>query len=80
MTETSEFPEMMGRLLGAWARRVAEADTYDLREMVEVLGIGAAPVKRAVALNREQERAWSWGEIGDALGITRQAAQQRFGR
>jgi hypothetical protein len=78
MTETGDFPAMMCRMLAAWAQRVAAADTYDLREMVDVLGIGSPAVASTVRMNREAAGPWSWGEIGDALGITRQAAQQRF--
>lgn len=81
MTETSDFPAFIGRMLRAWTRRVAAADTYDLREMADVLGRNASPVWEAVRLNRDtQPTPWSWAEIGDALGITRQAAQQAVSR
>jgi hypothetical protein len=81
MVETSEFPAMMARMLRAWVRRVAVADTYDLREMAEVLGRNAAPVWDAVLMNREtQDSPWSWSDVGDSLGITRQAAQQQASR
>lgn len=81
MTETSEFPDMMGRMLRAWTRRVAEADTYDLREMADVIGHNAVALWDAVLRNREtQDPPWSWAEIGDALGIKRQAAQQKAQR
>lgn len=77
MTETSEWPGMMGRMLAAWTRRVAEADTYDLREMADVIGRNSDPVWDAVLANREtQDPSWSWAEIGDALKISKQAAQQ----
>jgi hypothetical protein len=81
MTETSEFPDMMARMLRAWTRRVAAADTYDLREMADVLGRNADPVWEAVRINREtQDPPWSWSDIGAALGIKRQAAQQNAQR
>jgi hypothetical protein len=81
MTETSDFPGLMGRMLRAWVKRVAAADPYDLREMADVLGRNASPVWDAVVLNRDTEPSpWSWGDIGDALGITRQAAHQQAQR
>lgn len=35
------------------------------------------PLRDAVQLAREQRRTWT--EIGDALGVTRQSAWERFG-
>jgi hypothetical protein len=31
------------------------------------------------AVRHARQAGWTWSEIGEALGITRQAAQQRFG-
>jgi hypothetical protein len=33
-----------------------------------------------VAVAQARERGASWAEVGQALGVTRQTAQQRFGR
>ena len=33
----------------------------------------------AEAVKGLRERGYSWGEIGSRLGVTRQAAQQRWG-
>jgi hypothetical protein len=55
-------------------------DTTDLRgiaEAVDSVGSGAARVRELVALARNNGR--SWGEIGIALGISREAARERFG-
>lgn len=38
------------------------------------------PSVLALAVAGAQSRGYSWAEIGQALGTTRQAAQQRFGR
>jgi len=55
-------------------------DTTDLRAIAEVVdGVraGEARVRELVALARANGR--SWGEIGIALGVSRQAARERFG-
>lgn len=55
-------------------------DTTDLRAIAETtdsVRAGEARVRELVALARANGR--SWGEIGIALGVTRQAARERFG-
>jgi hypothetical protein len=71
----------------AVARKCAE--TLDLIEQPEwtnserlgLVGSLAITVRRLEAAIVDECRAceWTWAEIGDALNITRQAAQQRFG-
>lgn len=54
-------------------------DTTDLRtlaEAVDALRTGEARVRELVARARANGR--SWGEIGIALGVSRQAARERF--
>jgi ECF sigma factor len=54
-------------------------DTTDLRtlaEAVDSLRAGEARVRELVARARANGR--SWGEIGIALGVSRQAARERF--
>ncbi len=54
-------------------------DTADLRavaEAVDRVRVGEARVRELVALARASGR--SWGEIGIALGVSRQAARERF--
>jgi len=58
---------------------VAMDDTTDLRalaEAVDQVRAGEARVRELVALARANGR--SWGEIGIALGVSRQAARERF--
>lgn len=55
-------------------------DPADLRAIADALHRVAraeADLADAVAAARERER--NWAEIGMALGVTRQAARQRFG-
>jgi hypothetical protein len=54
-------------------------DTADLRtlaEAVDTVRAGEARVRELVARARAKGR--SWGEIGIALGVSRQAARERF--
>lgn len=54
-------------------------DTTDLRTLAEAVDnvrAGEARVRELVALARANGR--SWGEIGIALGVSRQAARERF--
>ena len=54
-------------------------ETTDLRtlaEAVDSVRVGEARVRELVALARANGR--SWGEIGIALGVSRQAARERF--
>jgi hypothetical protein len=54
-------------------------DTTDLRtlaEAVDAVRAGEARVRELVARTRANGR--SWGEIGIALGVSRQAARERF--
>lgn len=58
---------------------VPKDDTMDLRaiaEAVESVRASEARVRELVARARANDR--SWGEIGIALGVSRQAARERF--
>lgn len=55
------------------------------RNVLEAIGDAAAMIAGAEALtaariDRARMAGHSWQEIGDALGVSRQAAQQRYGR
>lgn len=74
----TEFVAFARRILRAASRRMATADPADLAELVELRAEVDAAVSRAVA--SVHANGSSWAEIGSALGVTRQAAQQRYGR
>jgi hypothetical protein len=78
MTEADEFGAFARRILRAYSRRVADRDIDGLRGLVEL----RAEIDRAigVAVDGLHGNPYSWTEIGSVLGITRQAAQQRFTR
>lgn len=59
--------------------RVQMDDTSDVRALAEAVDnvrAGEARVRELVARARANGR--SWGEIGIALGVSRQAARERF--
>ncbi len=76
--ETEEYLAFVGRVLTALGRRVARADIEMLRGIADLSGVIERELAVTVAALRA-EHGYSWADIGRALGITRQAAQQRFG-
>ena len=77
VVENDEYAAFLGRIVRAYARRVAAGDVEALSLM---LGL-SADIDDAIAQAVTGLRGfgYSWAEIGDRLGITRQAAQQRWG-
>jgi hypothetical protein len=79
--ETSEFPALFRRLMRAYVRRItAEGDLGDLGEFAELLEEAEGHLIDIVAVLRHEPWSYSWAEIGDTLGISRQAVQQRYGK
>ena len=76
--QNDEYAAFARRVLRAYARRVADGDVEALTLM---LGL-SAEIDDAIAQAVQGLRGfgYSWAEIGSRLGITRQAAQQRWGR
>lgn len=76
--ETPEYASFCRRIIRAYARRVAQADEVDLADMLAVRDEMDAAIQAAV--DGLRARGESWAYIGAGLGITRQAAQMRFGK
>lgn len=77
--ETPEYAAMLRRMIRAYARRVADADDVDLAQMLQVRAELDDAIAAAVAGQRERHGR-SWAEVARGLGVTRQAAQMRYGR
>jgi len=75
--ENAEYAAMVGRMIRAYGRRVADGDEVDLTMLANMRGELDAAIIEAV---RGQKRRWSWEVIGRALGTTRASAQQRYGK
>jgi hypothetical protein len=76
--ETGEWLKMLHRLFRAAARRVADADEVELRELFELRAEFDQTIAQAIAGMRS--RGVSWAYIAQATGTTRQAAQMRWGK
>jgi hypothetical protein len=77
VVENDEYAAFVRRAVAAYARRVAAGDVEALRDLVGL----SADLDTALVNAVKGLRAfgYSWAEIGDRLGISRQAAQQRWG-
>ena len=75
--ENDEYSAFIRRILRAYSRRVGDGDVEALALM---LGL-ADEIDTAITEAVKGLRAcgYSWNEISSRLGITRQAAQQRWG-
>lgn len=76
--ETPEYAGMLKRMTRRYGQRVADADPEDLAEMAEVLETFLDAVQ--VAVDGQRAAGASWADVGRAFGITRQSAQERFGK
>lgn len=77
ITENDEYAAFLRRVIRAYSRRVARGDIDALTDMTTL----AADLDQAIgdAVTGLRAKGYSWAEIGLRLGITRQAAQQRWG-
>lgn len=69
---------MLERMVRAYARRVGDGDPVDLARMVEI----RAAFERALveAVRGQRDAGFSWREVAEGLGTTRQSAQITYGR
>ncbi|WP_435827260.1 hypothetical protein [Actinoplanes philippinensis] len=77
VVENDEYAAFIRRILRAYGRRVATGDVEALRDMVALSSELDTAVGEAVKGLRSH--GYSWAEIADRLGISRQAAHQRWG-
>jgi hypothetical protein len=75
--ETGDVVKAVVRMIRAVGRRVGTEDVEDLSLLVALVDESERQLQQAVSRLREQGRSWS--EIGRGLGVSKQAAQQRFG-
>jgi hypothetical protein len=77
VVENTEYASFARRILRAYARRVASGDIEALRNLV-LLPSDVDTITRT-AVTGLREFGYSWAEIADRLGVSRQAAQMRYG-
>ena len=77
VVENDEYAAFARRIVRAYARRVATGDIEALADMTTLAADIEAAIRVAVIGLRNF--GYSWADIAARLGITRQAAQQRWG-
>ena len=77
VTENDEYAAFLRRAIRAYSRRVASGDIDAIAGMTALADDLDAAIRGAITGLRAQ--GYSWADIGARLGITRQAAQQRWG-
>ncbi|PWU55785.1 hypothetical protein DLE60_27395 [Micromonospora globispora] len=77
VVENDEFAAFARRIIRAHGRRVAAGDVEAHRDLVALsTNLDQAIGEAVIGL---RAFGYSWAEIGARLGISRQAAQQRWG-
>ena len=77
VVENDDYGAFTRRILRAYARRIATGDIDALVLMTSLSADIDTAIRQAVTGLRAF--GYSWAEIGNRLGVTRQAAQQRWG-
>jgi len=76
VVENSEFAAFGRRIIRAAGRRIASGDVDALPDLAALSADLDAAITDAVSGLRAV--GYSWGEIASRLGVTRQAAHQRW--
>ncbi|WP_412753775.1 hypothetical protein [Krasilnikovia sp. M28-CT-15] len=77
LVENDEYAAFVRRIVRAYARRIASGDIEALADMTGLSALLDEAITDAVTGLRSH--GYSWADIGARLGISRQAAQQRWG-
>ena len=76
--ENDEYAAFVRRVLRAYAARVALGDIDAVADMVAISGEMNALIAEAVRGLRD--KGYSWADVGQRLGVSRQAAFERWGK
>ncbi len=77
VVENDEYTAFARRVLRAYSRRIAAGDVETLADMVGLQAELETAIRDAVIGLRGF--GYSWADIGARLGVSKQAAQQRWG-
>jgi hypothetical protein len=77
--ETGDYVAFVRRALDALGRRVGDGRLEDLGELAALAEVLDRITGEVIARLRAEPWRCSWSEIGRELGVTHQAAQQRYG-
>lgn len=75
--EIPDYAAFVRRSIRAHGRRVGDADPEDLEQLLELREVVEEAIADAIAGQRAN--GFSWAQIARGLGVTRQAAQMRYG-
>ena len=78
VVENYDYAAFLRRVVRAYSRRVAAGDIEAVPDMVRLSNDVDAAIRDAITELRARH-GYSWADIGLRLGVTRQAAQQRWG-
>jgi len=78
VTENDEYAAFARRVIRAYSRRIAAGDIDAITGMSQLADELDTAIHHAVSRLRARH-GYSWADIAARLGITRQAAQQRWG-
>ncbi len=77
VVENNDFAKFAARIVRAYGRRIADGDVDALPGLLDLADdINTALGQAVIGL---RDFGYSWADIGRRLGISRQAAQQRWG-
>ncbi len=76
VVENDDYAAFTRRVLAAHARRIATGDIEELSSLTALAGDIDTALRTAVIGLRAA--GYSWADLAAHLGVTRQAAQQRF--
>jgi hypothetical protein len=77
VVENDDYAAFVRRVIAAQARRIARGDIEGLADLIALAELVGWSMHTAVS--GLPECGYSWTEIADRIGITRQAAQQHWG-
>ena len=77
VVENYDYAAFLRRAIRAFGRRIAAGDIDALADAAFLSAQLDTVIKTAITGLRQ--RGYSWADIGRQLGVTRQAAQQRWG-
>ena len=75
--ENDEYAAFLRRVIRAYSRRVAAGDIEAITDMAATADEMDTAMRDAITGLRQV--GYSWADIGLRLGVSRQAAQQRWG-
>jgi hypothetical protein len=78
VVENYDYAAFIRRIIRAYSRRIAAGDIEAVPDMVRLSNDIDAAIRDAIRELR-RKHGYSWADIGLRLGVTRQAAQQRWG-